>query len=480
MKNRMIASALLMALLLSIVSCQKTEGPEKESTSNISDTIIEETADSRIRDDLPEMNFNGQEFPILTTTWYDAKNYIYADSQNGDVMNDAIYESISSIEERFGVNITVTADEGLGSIGNTLHHLVMSGDDTYKLYYGHDLNTVSNGLNGDFLNILDLPFIDFEKPWWKGTSENFTVGGKLYFTGNCLSQSGIFMNYVLAVNKELASNYKIDIPYDKVSAGEWYIDDLIGMIKEFPIDLDGDGEMTENDLYGLVTSYYGHMGMQSDLGGTLLGKDKDGNLCFVDNTSRIVDIIEKVEKLLSHGTDKFGGGADFGVDIFVENKALFMFGENRNLYTQVRPKDIVYGILPFPKFDETQENYRSSGCDIYWGIPKSAAADEEMIACVAEGLCCENYNDVVPMIWELVLGRKLADSEEDTAMFNIIRDAQYVDLGYAFSGLSSSITDLIFMTQNAESSNAASYIAQRREAVIAAIDDINATFQELE
>ena len=157
-----------------------------------------------------------------------------------------------------------------------------------------------------------------------------------------------------------------------------------------------------------------------------------------------------------------------------------MFGENRNLYTQVRPKDIVYGILPFPKFDETQENYRSSGCDIYWGIPKSAAADEEMIACVAEGLCCENYNDVVPMIWELVLGRKLADSEEDTAMFNIIRDAQYVDLGYAFSGLSSSITDLIFMTQNAESSNAASYIAQRREAVIAAIDDINATFQELE
>ena len=287
------------------------------------------------------------------------------------------------------------------------------------------------------------------------------------------------MNYVLAVNKELAENYRIDTPYDSVVDGDWYLDDLIGLIKDFPNDLDGNGTIDDGDLHGFVTSYYGHLGMQSDLVGTVITKDKDGMLSFVDSTERIVGITEKVSQLLSHGTDKYGATNDYGVDLFKENKAIFMFCEMRNLYTQVRETDIVYGILPFPKYDETQKEYRSSGCDIYWAVPLTASDDAEMIGTVVEALSCKNYNDVVPKIWELVLGRKLADSEEDTAMFNVIRDVQYVDIGYAFSGVSSKLTDLVFLTNNCDSDNVVSYIESRRESVIETINDINQTITNL-
>ena len=117
---------------------------------------------------------------------------------------------------------------------------------------------------------------------------------------------------------------------------------------------------------------------------------------------------------------------------------------------------------------------------MYWGVPKSASGDAEMIGTVIEALCCRNYNDVVPKVWELVLGRKLADSDEDTAMFEVIRSAEFVDLGFAFSGQSSKLTDLVFMTQNTKSDQVASYVEKRRDAVIAKIDEINTTIAELE
>lgn len=481
MKRRLISLLALSSLLISQASCAGTGTQQDDTSGGTSDTTSEVTTDDgRIKDDLPAKDFEGKEFPILTTSWYNARNYIYADTQDGDVMNDALYDSISTVEDRFGVDITITDDEEQDAVAKTLHNLVMSGDDTYKLYYGHDLNTVQNALNGDFLDIKSLPNINFDKPWWRGTSDNFTIGGKLYFTGNCLSLSGIFMNYVLAVNKKLADNYSVEIPYDKVTAGEWYIDDLSALIKDFPNDIDGDGKMTESDMYGLVTSFYGHLGMQSDLGGTMITKDTDGNLKFVDNTSHIVGVLEKVEELMAHGTDKFGEVNEYGQIVFVENKSLFMFGEMRTLYTQVRPKDIVYGILPFPKYDGTQKEYRSAGCDIYWAVPKTASADADMIGTVVEALCCKNYNDVVPKVWELVLGRKLADSEEDTAMFEIIRGAQFVDLGFAFSGQSGKLNDLVFMTKNTKSSQVASYVEKRREAVVTKIDELNSLFSELE
>ena len=481
MKRRLISLLALSSILISQASCAGTGTQQDDTSGDTSDTTSEVTTDDgRIKDDLPAKDFEGKEFPILTTSWYNARNYIYADTQDGDVMNDALYDSISTVEDRFGVDITITDDEEQDAVAKTLHNLVMSGDDTYKLYYGHDLNTVQNALNGDFLDIKSLPNINFDKPWWRGTSDNFTIGGKLYFTGNCLSLSGIFMNYVLAVNKKLADNYSVEIPYDKVTAGEWYIDDLSALIKDFPNDIDGDGKMTESDMYGLVTSYFGHIGLQSDLGGTMVTKDANGNLQVVDNTSHIVGVLEKVEELMTHGTDKFGESNEYGQIVFVENKSLFMFGEMRTLYTQVRPKDIVYGILPFPKYDGTQKEYRSAGCDIYWAVPKTASADADMIGTVVEALCCKNYNDVVPKVWELVLGRKLADSEEDTAMFEIIRGAQFVDLGFAFSGQSGKLNDLVFMTKNTKSSQVASYVEKRREAVVTKIDELNSLFSELE
>ena len=166
MKRRSLSLLILASFILSQISCGSAATSDDDVPTDAPETSIEETTDDgRISDDLPDMDFGGKEFPILSTYWYDARSYIYADTQNGDVMNDALYESISSVEDRFNVDITFNDDEFIDTVDRTLHNLVMSGDDTYKLYHGHDTRTVQNALNGDFLDIKSLPVIDFDKPW---------------------------------------------------------------------------------------------------------------------------------------------------------------------------------------------------------------------------------------------------------------------------------------------------------------------------
>lgn len=459
------------------VSIESTADAQTDAQS---ETIEAETTDSYVYDDIPDTDYEGADLNILTTTWYEASSYIYAENLNGEVINDALYNDRINIQDRFNVSINLTANDDFGIVATNVDKMALAGDDSYDLVYNHDLKTVGNALKGDFVNLRGIDAIDFSKPWWNGTSEVFTISGKLMFTANTLSLSGIYMNYILSYNKDLAEANGITIPYDDVRAGSWYLDDLIALTQDMAKDIDGDGKLTENDQYGYLTSYFGDMGMQSDLGGTVLTKDENGCLTFIQDENRIVSILEKVERLYENGANSYGASNEYGADLFVKGQGLFMFTEGRILYTKVRSYDIVYGILPFPKYDETQENYQSSGCDIYWGILLPAAGRADMIGTIVSAMSCYNYNNVVPSVWELVLGSKLADSPDDADMFEIIRDVQYVDLGYAFSGESPKLTDLIFLTNKTTSDKVISYIETRRDSVISKLDDLNAVFSAFE
>jgi len=475
--KRLVSIVLLTGLLLSMFSCSDTEVKAPAQTETVT-TEAETIEDDYVHDDLPDTDFDGATMNILTTIWYDAPTYIYAENLNGEVINDALYNARMTISNRFNANIALTAKDNFDVVSNNVHNMVLAGDNTYDLVYNHDLKTVSNALKGDFLNIRDIDVIDFSKPWWKGSSEEFTVNGKLLFTANFLSLSGIYMNCSLAINKKIAADNLIEIPYEKVKAGDWYLDDLINMTKDMVRDLDGDGEITDKDQFGFLTSYYGEMAIQSDLGGTLISKDSYGYLVYEPDLDKIVRILEKVEKLYENGTSKYGATNEYGADLFMNNQGLFMFTENRILYTKVRNSNVIYGILPFPKFDETQKDYRSAGYDIYWGIPITVLDRKEMIGTLVTAMSCYNYNTIVPQVWEIVLGNKLADAPEDAEMFKIIRDVQYVDLGYAFSE-SAPLTDLIFLINKTNSNQVISFIEKRAKSLDKLLERINKSFDDI-
>jgi len=480
------ALSLLLALLMaasSLTGCaespaetepSQTQTPGVSADTTPAETLPEETG---ISDDLPAKNFDGAEFSILTTTWYNAKTYIYADEMNGEVVNDALFNQRAAITDRFNVEILCTAEDDYGVVGSTVHNLVISGDDTYDIVYNHDNQTMSNALQGDFCNLRKFELLDFEKPWWQGASQVFTIQNKLFATANPLALSGIYMNCTISINKDLAGNLQMEVPYEKVRNGEWYLDDLQTMAEAAMRDLDGDGDLDAEDQWGFLTSDYGWIHLQSDMGAGILDKDAEGKVFFVNDIEKLVNVMEKFDKL-SEFTQTCPG-TDYNVAMFSEGRGLFMLSENRNLYETMRDSDVAYGILPCPKFNELQENYASSGFDIYWGVILTSAANEELISYCVEALSCKNYNDVVPEVWETVLGSKLADAPDDRAMFEIIRDIQYVDLGFAFQGAIGGINQLVFLKTNATANTTSSLIGKSNKAIKKNIEKFNNTFAEM-
>ncbi len=480
--------ALLCALLTAglLIGCSDTEGTaETVKTDAITEAAIETTAETvdpdYVPDNLPAADFGGETVNLLTGLFYNAERFLYGAEETGDVVNDALYAARTRVEDRFHVNVGLTVEGEYYETTKNFSNMVLAGDNTYDLVYNHDLEMISAAMNGTFLNMREIDTFDFSKPWWTKTSEDFTVANKLYCTSSYFGIASVYMNFMLAVNKDLAAAYDLTVPYEKVRNGEWYFDDMIEMSRVTVKDLDGNGKMEEDDQYGFLSSYYGNMAMQSDFGGQVLGKDADGYFCKLDNSGKIVSILEKIEELYQYGSDDYSENtATYSMHMFVDGRGLFCLTEARVLVDQARDTDFAWGILPPPKFDENQAEYRSAGCDLYWGIALTAEGERAgMIATIIEALSCENYNNTLPVVWELMLGSKLSDAPDDADMFAVIRDAQYVDLGYAFSGQYAPMTQLVFLYEYTESGKAISYIEQRQKALDKFINETNTAYAQL-
>ena len=213
-----IALAVFAACSESAQSSADVTAPQTPSAETAE--TAEETAESGgyISDDIPDTDFGGDTLKILATSWYESGSYVGASELDGEVINDALYNQRMSIQERFNVNISLTQEGNIDEVCANVHRMALAGDNSYDIAYNHDLRTVTGAMRGDFLDIRSIDTIDFSKPWFHGTTDLLTVGGKLFFDSNQFALSGEYMNIVLAINKDFANNHGIAIPYDKACA----------------------------------------------------------------------------------------------------------------------------------------------------------------------------------------------------------------------------------------------------------------------
>ena len=158
MKKRQILAALLFALLLlQTTACGgDTVTPETDAAETAVQTETETT--SAYPDDLPEdLKFGGETVTFLYRD--EVSNEFFTEALNGDVVNDAQYNSILSTEERLEVDIALATRPGhLTSVRQEyMNHIINSiqaGDDVYDwvdLMIGNSPVLMRDGL---FLDVL--------------------------------------------------------------------------------------------------------------------------------------------------------------------------------------------------------------------------------------------------------------------------------------------------------------------------------------
>lgn len=109
---RLISLLLLGTVTAGCFACGNASENSDSTQPSVTETSIETTSELEgrlaIDDELPDEDFEERTFTMLT---YDqVKTDLWAESLDGDVINDAVYERNEAVSERFNVTIDVQSN----------------------------------------------------------------------------------------------------------------------------------------------------------------------------------------------------------------------------------------------------------------------------------------------------------------------------------------------------------------------------------
>ena len=275
------ASFAAIFILLSFNACTDTgdsiTGTGEDHTLSAETAAAEET---QIQADVPPMNYDGYTFTFMhyeSDTGNSLQNKdLYAEKISGDVLNDAVYERNSAVEQEFNIKIALQL-EMWNTMPGKMKSLVQAGDPGIDVFYPFGYTITELFTSGIFWNLHEVPYIDFDKPWWDSNAvKDLTISGKLYFVTTNINILDKTATSIMIFNKQMAEDYNIPDLYDLVDNDKWTVGMLGEVSKGVTSDVNGDSVMDVNDVYGLVGADTFIVALMHSLGGNYTLPDEDG------------------------------------------------------------------------------------------------------------------------------------------------------------------------------------------------------------
>ncbi len=482
------AILLLCAMLLSFAACGESTETTQETQTPVTETeaVTEtETEETRAQHAVPEKDFNGANHHSVYLNWSAFAFYFFADESTGEVMNDAIYERTTFVEEYLNVDLTHMPLDQIADVNNTVKNAVAAGDDEYSAAFIHCIDGVSALPTGGYLYDLEsLPVIDMDAEWWnREQMDTLRLGKKTYYA---VSDYIIPTPYVIFFNEDIVTDNGLESPYELVYEGKWTLDAFVDMALVATQDLNGDGEITpDDDQFGLTTDETSkYTSFMTGAGQFLTERGEDGKIKLAFNTERTIGIVEKLYKLTEipgalSRADKF---ACSDTTFMNTGKALFYMASLPNAEI-FRDSDVSIGILPYPKYDETQSNYITQDWGGFMCVP-STISDPEMVGSVMELLAWDSKNNVVPTYFDVTLSGKLSRNEDTKNMLDIIFDTLAYEIGGNYFGFSGGFQNLYYtlasLVAEGKSKDFASFYAKYEKGANAAIEKFYKDIEAIE
>ena len=395
-------------------------------------------------DDLPDdLNYNNATVTFLT--WEDVEHEeFFVESQNGDVVNDAMYTRQQIVEERLGIRIEEIMTKGNASYtSNWLSYVQndnMSGSHAFDMMAGYSQSigsTTARNLCYDLLSE-ECSYLNFDKPWWPDALiDQVTIKDKLFFASGDISMNVLYMMYVCFVNNDLLEAYHLENPAELVQSGKWTYDKFIEMCSGVYSDLDGNGEKNQGDQFGYLTCDIHADPWFYASGALVVDKDENGALRPAPSYSgeRVISTIEKLNTLLHASNDGIYIAKKAQVQTeFRDGRVLFVTDRARASFNTIAENTALsYSIGPAPKFDEEQENYYTVMGNPFTRYAAPAdSTDPARAAAVLECFASESHRLTTPAVFEITLKLKYSQNEISAQMYDVIRSSVVFDIGRMF------------------------------------------------
>ncbi len=454
----------LLMLVLCLASCSggkdTTGAPESTDKPTESEELTGRDAE---QDNIPaDLSYGGETVTFLYRNTEGPWLYeLDCEELMNDTLNDAIHYRTIDVENRLGVDIKTIGQPvyvaNCTEWNNALSTSVLTNTGDYDGAAIYTSQSSALAKDGIYLNMYSVSseygdgYINLEKPWWNQTLvDELTTYGALYFLAGDLLISNAAQGNCIYFNKDLFDEkYPNELSatlYQTARDGNWTIDKLISYVSGVWDDSNSDGVINDGDVMGWCDLGGGSDGdMESwiyALGLSITQTDAYGEpeIALLDNPNSR-QAFEMLQKLY------YGNDGTYGSSGLTSKTTETQFMNGNILFKRVylsygsklRETDVNYGVLPLPKLNEEQEDYRTCFCNnsstlIFCSNLSSERA--AMLSAVAEAMASASYKNVIPVYYSTVLQGQYSKDPPDAEMYDMILKSFVADFGFAYSTVS--------------------------------------------
>ena len=476
--KKIVCILLALALMLPLAACSETtdnadpSSPQSSAADTPADAAPEEEGDptAKLYEDLPAEDYGGFNFSFLNNISNFAYTLMTAEELTGEGINDAIFNRNQKVEEVLNIHLDEHL-ESYGDVTNQMNAAIAAADDTFSCFWNEAGFVAPFATSGKLLNVNEISSINLAKPWWEGKAmSEIQILDKLFFLVgdvHLMFKESFWMN---GYNRSIIDQNQLENPYELVKEGRWTLDVLKSDMETAAKDLNGDGTMDGNDLFG-VTCYSGcvhPLYMASDE--VLITRNEEGIPVNVTPGDRFYTVIDKIVNIMftsdalsryvcmSGTTKNISQYQDEWHGVFLSGHALFYFEPIGSL-KKLRDMDDEFGIVPFPKYDEAQQDYITyiANYAAMCGIPVTTS-DAARTGTILENLCAYSFGDLREAYVDTTLNFKYIRDEESKEMLNLILTSGRFNLCDLLSV--TAVKDAVASSATAGKSDIASVVAK--------------------
>ncbi len=475
--KKILALLLAVLMVLPLAACAEA-GDQPGNDESQSQAGVETEGETERQPTVEKKDYDGAEFVAVYCSDIFNNGYFFIDEDErkpGSELDDALYERMLAVEEWLGVEVIAQDGGNYQEYTNGLKTSIGSGDDSYQLVMTHVYQEVASLITSNYLrDFNDFESINIEAEYWnKSLMEQLAINDKMYCGYNdfCLANC-----YLVAFNKDMIKEYANTIGdlYEQVLNQEWTLEKFISYSSLVSRD-NGDGVWDDKDIYGFSGfAWVPLISFQTACDIPIVKKNADGELYISpmeDDAEKIVALDEMLYNFCNaeytYTNDPFDAKPALSI---TSGRAMFSLMNNYGLITTKEEK-IPVGVLPYPKWDEKQEDYKTLNWNGVLGIP-TTVKNLDMVGDAIEMLAFFS-DDVTTAFYETLLGAKVAEAPQDVQMLDIIWRTQVSDIGLVFSNVSGSLDCILYAIPHHISANApayATYFKQNNKSAQRALD----------
>ena len=445
--------------LTSSTAEKETTATTKEEETSSTTVNIEELTGKEKHPDYLDIDFGGKEFLIASRLdtddgWNNGRE-IWSESLNNTTMNDAVFERNQIMHELY--NCTVKLDDK--GWANGYNADVSAGGGKYI----SGCQAYSGGFtNANNYNVLNFD-IDYTNSWWdQAWFRDLSCNGKLAGLSGDMAYHMMRATWIMFYNKDVYEQNLINTydVYDLVRKGKWTFDVLYEMCQKVTDDRSGDGKITfsegaDADIVGLITHQHNDRAIYFACGERYVTKDASGKFVMALTLGKGSDVIDKL--LPFYTSDSYLNVGYTSIPVAIQNNTALFACEVLGKLEELDSETLRVGILPFPKFDENQENYFNyvNNQGTYYTVPVSYS-DIDTISAFFD-LFAYHSQKIVRSAFIDLYKHSYASDEDSGEMLDLILDSRIYDPGYFLNfgtGFDGSLSSM-FQSGKNQFSNAA-------------------------